>query len=205
MRRSSLVLGALASLAAPVVGVMAYESWAPASSHAVDAQVSPSSAADHGAEPVVRYRPCRAGDHLRHGICVTHKVEVVAAPVVGVAAAGAPAADPAPQPTAPSSAPSPTHPVHALPGHHVHAGGDPGGGPTSGPGTGPTSDPTGPPTGAPTCVPVEDDDPDDDAAEPSPAASAAPDSADDPGDGCDDDADEGHDEDDDDGDAGSGD
>ncbi len=164
MRRSSLVLGALASLAAPVAAVTAYQSWAPPSPRAVDAQTSSSTVADHGEELLVRYRPCRTGDRLRHGTCVTHQVQVVANPLVGAAPAAAPGAEPAAPSAAPSSVPSPTHPVHALPGHHAHPG------PTGGPGSAPTTEPTGPATAAPTCEPVEEDDRDGDAAVPTSGA-----------------------------------
>ncbi len=84
MEKTSLVLGALTSLAAGVTGVMAYGALAPsaptpASSPAAVATASPGSApAAH--HPLVRYRPCPKGSRVEDGVCVTRLVHTVVVP-----------------------------------------------------------------------------------------------------------------------------
>jgi hypothetical protein len=155
MRRSTLVLGALVSLATPFAGVIAYQSWAPDPGHAVDPAAASSVAADSAAGSDVRYQPCKRPAKLQDGICVTHRVEVVVAPPAANLPVSPPAPAPEPGPGQPADDPSPVHPVHHPTTH--------GTGPTAGPTTGPTGGPTVPPTTPPSCDPEDeaDDDGDD--------------------------------------------
>jgi hypothetical protein len=98
MRSSSVVVGAFVSLAAPLAGVAAYQSWSP-SPAAVAMPAQRTVAATTTPATKVRLRPCEAGTRLRHGVCVSHQVRTVIAPVA-----------PAPAPALPTSTPASSGP-----------------------------------------------------------------------------------------------
>jgi hypothetical protein len=148
MRRSSMVLGAVASVLAPVAGVMAYQSWAPSPTRAVDSAAAGSVSTGSSPDPVLRYRPCRRPARLEGGVCVTHRVRVA---VATPADASAPLSSAAPGtgdpgPVRPSDHASPTHPVHHPPTHETNPSGEPNVTATAMP----TEEPSAPPTCDPT-------------------------------------------------------
>lgn len=155
MRRFSLVLGAVVSLAAPLAGVIAYQSWAPGPGQSVD-PVAATTLSHGSAEPDVRYRPCKGPARLKDGICVTHRVKVVVAPAAAAPISGT-APDGGADETSDDDA-SPARPVHHPPSHEA----DPYDDPTDEPASGTTPGPTVGPSAPPSCEPSDDGDGDED-------------------------------------------
>jgi hypothetical protein len=112
MRRSTVVIGALVTAAAPFAGGVAYQAWAPPPPAPLAAAAEQSVPEQPAAS--VRLRPCGARAQLQHGVCVRHRVRTVVVPVA-----------PAPVVTAPST-PAPVAPANGWhSGHHAGHGAAP--------------------------------------------------------------------------------